>query len=433
MPPWPMAMPSSTAIVLTSGPIPPASKIEPATSWPRSLRWTCPGTNWVKLLAMATIGLPKSSSVMPVARHSARAPAMVRPCVEVLDRSSGIGLSLAPATRRRDTDRRVPPDGRHNGQYVPRPSHRSGRGEAWPTTAGSRSRCGPAPPGGSRAAGAVLRQVLDGALLAACALHITWTLFIQPALVRHSHHSAPSLTDARTYVLGIPLLVSLAAVGIAGVTAGRARRPRAVLALAALGVAGPVIAGMGLLIALRYGGGAVVAGVGCGYAASIALAAFAVRRAGRVVPSPIDLPGSGNVLALVPVAAAILAAIIRMAVFGGTDNVSILIATVVGSLITARQMVANSAARRYAHRLAEREAFFRDMAFTDPLTGLANRRQLMRVLDEQAVGGPACVLLAIGLDGFKSGNDLRGHDVGDAVLVEVGPPPRGNLPPSDLA
>ena len=46
---------------------------------PMSFRWTWPGTNWVKLLAMAMIGFPKSSSVMPVARHRARAPAIVRP------------------------------------------------------------------------------------------------------------------------------------------------------------------------------------------------------------------------------------------------------------------------------------------------------------------------------------------------------------------
>ena len=36
---------------------------------------------------MATIGLPKSASVMPVARHRARAPAMLRPWVEVAERS----------------------------------------------------------------------------------------------------------------------------------------------------------------------------------------------------------------------------------------------------------------------------------------------------------------------------------------------------------
>src|SRR5690606_25696605 len=42
------------------------------------------------LLAMATIGLSKSSSVIPVARQSARAPAMFRPWVVVRERSSGM-------------------------------------------------------------------------------------------------------------------------------------------------------------------------------------------------------------------------------------------------------------------------------------------------------------------------------------------------------
>src|SRR5690606_16998446 len=89
MPSWPMAMPSSTAMVLNSLATPPTRSISRATSWPRSLRWTWPGTNWVKELAIATIGLWKSSSRMPVARHSAGAPARLRPWVEVLGRYSG--------------------------------------------------------------------------------------------------------------------------------------------------------------------------------------------------------------------------------------------------------------------------------------------------------------------------------------------------------
>ena len=86
MPPCPMAMPSSTAMVLNSLPTPPAASISPATSWPRSLRCTCPGTNWVKELAMAMMGFSKSSSVIPVARHRALAPAMLRPRVVVCER-----------------------------------------------------------------------------------------------------------------------------------------------------------------------------------------------------------------------------------------------------------------------------------------------------------------------------------------------------------
>ena len=86
MPSWPIAMPSSTAMVLNSFATPPAASISRATSWPMSFRCTWPGTNWVKELATAMIGLAKSASFMPVARHSARAPAMLRPAVEVLER-----------------------------------------------------------------------------------------------------------------------------------------------------------------------------------------------------------------------------------------------------------------------------------------------------------------------------------------------------------
>ena len=90
MPPWPMAMPSSTAMVLNSLATAPAFSICSATRRPMSRRWTCPGTNWVNELTTAMIGLPKSVSFMPVARHSARAPAMLRPWVLVSERSLGM-------------------------------------------------------------------------------------------------------------------------------------------------------------------------------------------------------------------------------------------------------------------------------------------------------------------------------------------------------
>ncbi|BDH58398.1 hypothetical protein MTP03_33370 [Tsukamurella sp. PLM1] len=42
---------------------------------------------------MATIGLPKSLSVRPVARQSERAPAALRPTVVVRERSGGMSFS----------------------------------------------------------------------------------------------------------------------------------------------------------------------------------------------------------------------------------------------------------------------------------------------------------------------------------------------------
>ena len=114
IPPCPIAMPSSTAMVLNSTPQPPASSMTFLARCPTSCRCTCPGTNCVKLLAIATIGLSKSVSVIPVARQRARAPAMLRPCVEVrlrypvmaaIVRDSRRTASLAQRTRGRQAIR----------------------------------------------------------------------------------------------------------------------------------------------------------------------------------------------------------------------------------------------------------------------------------------------------------------------------------------
>jgi len=63
------------------------------------------------------------------------------------------------------------------------------------------------------------------------------------------------------------------------------------------------------------------------------------------------------------------------------------------------------------------------LAFSDPLTGLPNRRLLMDRL-EQAVAAVArhahqVALLFIDLDDFKSLNDTLGHDKGDSLLKQV--------------
>lgn len=54
----------------------------------------------------------------------------------------------------------------------------------------------------------------------------------------------------------------------------------------------------------------------------------------------------------------------------------------------------------------------------DPLTGLVNRAEFARRLD--AMASDDVVLLYIDLDDFKPINDVYGHPVGDAVLIEVG-------------
>jgi diguanylate cyclase (GGDEF)-like protein/putative nucleotidyltransferase with HDIG domain len=64
-----------------------------------------------------------------------------------------------------------------------------------------------------------------------------------------------------------------------------------------------------------------------------------------------------------------------------------------------------------------------DEATTDALTGLGNRRALVRDLEraaDEAQDGDAHVLALFDLDGFKSYNDAFGHPAGDALLERLG-------------
>ena len=72
---------------------------------------------------------------------------------------------------------------------------------------------------------------------------------------------------------------------------------------------------------------------------------------------------------------------------------------------------------------------------TDPLTGLANRLRLTRVLSGRIADtgrGDAVSLLLIDLDQFKQVNDTHGHLVGDRVLCEVGRRLQAVAGPNDL-
>ena len=70
-------------------------------------------------------------------------------------------------------------------------------------------------------------------------------------------------------------------------------------------------------------------------------------------------------------------------------------------------------------RYLERE--LHKVSYTDQLTGLANRRALMReLLAHRRRAGQQGTLLVIDLHGVGEVNDSRGRETGDAVLIEVG-------------
>ncbi|MDH5484359.1 MAG: diguanylate cyclase [Gammaproteobacteria bacterium] len=89
-----------------------------------------------------------------------------------------------------------------------------------------------------------------------------------------------------------------------------------------------------------------------------------------------------------------------------------------------------------SHQLEDAVKHLEEMALTDPLTGVGNRRLLTRqleyhLLDASARHGGVCFVM-IDIDHFKKINDTHGHDVGDEVLVGFTRRVRRTVRPTDL-
>ena len=72
-------------------------------------------------------------------------------------------------------------------------------------------------------------------------------------------------------------------------------------------------------------------------------------------------------------------------------------------------------------QLMARSRQLEELAFSDPLTGLDNRRSMLRRLEAAISGarrhGRPLAVAMLDIDHFKAINDTHGHELGDAVLV----------------
>jgi two-component system cell cycle response regulator len=93
--------------------------------------------------------------------------------------------------------------------------------------------------------------------------------------------------------------------------------------------------------------------------------------------------------------------------------------------------------KRYTERLRDNVQMSIEMAITDALTGLYNRRYMeshVGTLVEQAASrGKPLTVLVLDIDYFKSINDNHGHDAGDDVLREFALRIRKSIRGIDLA
>jgi len=282
-------------------------------------------------------------------------------------------------------------------------------------------------PGAAESPGAALRHLLDGLVIAAAIWFVGWVLLAEPTRI------LGSATPMACRSVLIPAALAAISLGLTVVLALHAHRPRLTTVRMAAGVS------LVALAAVAVGGGICQARDGWVLAGAVLLPGglFVIARAVKVADRPVEVVGDlserGTAYAVVPMVAMVGALAYHLLRGGGFDVYAFLGAAVEGFALVGRQYLALGDVRGYTLRLRQSESHFRELAHTDPLTGLANRRGLRRALKAAQRPDVDLVLVGIDLDGFKTVNDMRGHDAGDAVLIEVGERLRRNLLADDVA
>ncbi|HEY0785144.1 MAG TPA: sensor domain-containing diguanylate cyclase [Acidobacteriaceae bacterium] len=109
-------------------------------------------------------------------------------------------------------------------------------------------------------------------------------------------------------------------------------------------------------------------------------------------------------------------------VLGRQAGAYLLISTQVRALLKSAEerRLVEQELRRSKEQLEEANRRLMELASTDALTGLANRRGMeARMRQKESGGEPALSMLMIDVDHFKRVNDLLSHETGDLVLQRV--------------
>ncbi len=283
-------------------------------------------------------------------------------------------------------------------------------------------------PGAPRPAFGALRLTADAVLVGASLLAVSWRLALGDAYAAAGAHGLAQLLGLAYPVLDVIVLTLLVLVGVR--TRGAADRPFAWVALClASGAVGHTLYGVLAQDGSWQPGNPLDAAWGVGFV-FLALGAHGERGGAR--PDHAERAPSWRRTALPFAPLVLLIALAASDALHGvrTDQVSRGLGFTIFAAVLLRQGLALAENSRLSrglertvaertHELSLSTERLQAQAWTDSLTGLANRARLFDHMAVELARGTVVVAL-LDLDGFKQVNDSLGHDTGDRLLAHLG-------------
>jgi diguanylate cyclase (GGDEF)-like protein len=291
-------------------------------------------------------------------------------------------------------------------------------------------------PVASERAGAQVRQILDGLIIVAALLVVSWDTVLG-AVFNAGADSSLKMVLSLLYPLSDIAIITMVLLRVGSIT--RVGRTPLLLVVVGLACAAVADSSFAYLNAVgTYGAGnALDAGWVAGYLL-IALAALrAIAHPMRGAP-PRRLPSRvGSLLPYPAVAGALGVSIGERLLTGSSSAFTFWTVLALVGLVLIRQSLVVSDNVSLFRNLTARERDLHHQANHDALTGLPNRayfrEAVVRALQGELGDHTLSAVLFIDLDDFKRVNDTMGHGVGDRVLVAVADRIRTSLRPTDVA